>query len=154
MGLNQPVLPPFPMSDYGTGALGAVGALLAIFNRAVDGGSYVVNVSLTGWNLWVQSLGKYPPDLWMKMLEQHKPEIEEFKIGHVSNFDIVSKASIKSMKRLSPRLFDDKYTFKMAAPGFKGPVRSMRPVVKYNGISTGFEGRETRPNGFDGPRWN
>lgn len=154
MGLNQPVLPPFPMSDYGTGALGAVGALLAIFNRAVDGGSYAVNVSLTGWNLWVQSLGQYPPDLWKKMLEQHKPEIEEFKIGHVSNFDIVSKASIKSMKRLSPRLFDGKYMFKMAAPGFKGPVRSMRPVVEYNGISTGFEGRETRPNGYDGPRWN
>jgi hypothetical protein len=109
MGLNQPVLPPFPMSDYGTGALGAVGALLAIFNRAVDGGSYVVNVSLTGWNLWVQSLGQYPPALWKDMLEQHKPEIEEFKIGHASNFDIVSKASIKSMKRLSPRLFDDKY---------------------------------------------
>jgi hypothetical protein len=105
-------------------------------------------------NLWEQSLGQYPPDLLKRMLERHKPEIEEFKIGHVRNFDIVSKTSIKSMKRLSPRLFDDKYMCEMVAPGYKGPVRSMRPVVEYNEISTGFEGRETRPNGFDSPRWN
>jgi hypothetical protein len=157
MGLDQPVLPPFPMSDYGTGALGAVGALLAIYKRAVEGGSYVADVSLTGWNLWVQSLGQYPPDLWESMLEQHKPEIEEFKIGHLSNFDVVSKASIKSMRRLTPRLFDDKHMFEMDAPGFKGPVKSMRPVVRYSGIRTGFEavpGRETRPNGSDAPKWN
>jgi hypothetical protein len=154
MGLNEPVLPPFPMSDYGTGALGAVGALLAIYKREVEGGSYVVDVSLTGWNLWVQSLGQYPQDLWKEMLEQHKPEIEDFNIGHLSNFDIVSKASIKSMRRLSPRLFDNKYMFEMEAPGFKGPVKSMRPVVEYSGICIGFEGRETRPNGYDGPRWN
>lgn len=157
IGLSQPVLPPFPMSDYGTGALGAVGALLAIYRRAVEGGSYVVDVSLTGWNLWVQSLGQYPQDLWKKMLEQHKPELEEFKIGRLSNFDVVSKASIKSMRRLTPRLFDEKYMFEMDAPGFRGRVRSMRPVVEYNGISTGFDGvpgRETRPNGYDGPKWD
>ena len=156
MGFNQPILPPFPMSDYGTGALGAVGALLAIYRRAVDGGSYVVDVSLTGWNLWVQSLGQYSPDLWQHMLEQHKPEIEEFKLGHLSNFDVVSKASIKSMRRLSPRLFDDKYMFEVDAAGLGGPVSSMKPVVEYGGISTGFEtpGRETRPNGYDGPTWD
>jgi len=157
IGLNQPVLPPFPMSDYGTGALGAVGALLAMYRRAVEGGSYVVDVSLTGWNLWVQSLGQYPEDVWKKMLEQHKPELEEFRIGRLSNFDVVSKACIKSMRRLTPRLFDEKYMFEMDAPGFGGYVRSLRSVVEYNGISTGFDGvpgRETRPNGYDSPKWD
>ncbi len=156
MGLDQPVLPPFPMSDYGTGAIGAVGVLLAIYKRAADGGSYFVNVSLAGWNLWVQSLGQYPAGLWNKLLREHKPEIEEFKIGHLSNFDVVSKASIKSMRRLSPRLFDEKYLFEVEAPGFKTVVRSMRPVVVYDGIQTGFEdvpGREPRPNGYDPPEW-
>lgn len=157
MGLHEPVLPPFPMSDYGTGALGAAGALLALYRRTVEGGSYRVDVSLTGWNLWVQGLGQYPPDVWERMMQLHKPEIEEFKVGHLSNFDVVSKASIKSMKRLSPRLFDEQYMFEMDAPGFNAPVRSMRPVVRYTSISTGFEGRpgrETRPNGYDGPKWN
>jgi len=158
MGLDEPVLPPFPISDYGTGALGAVGALLAIYKRAADGGSYVVDVSLTGWNLWVQSLGQYPAKLWDKMLEEHKPEIEEFKIGHLSNFDVVSKASIKSMRRLTPRLFDERYLFQMEAPGFKGSVvKSMRPAVVYDGMQTGFEGvtgREPRPNGYDPPEWH
>ena len=154
MRLAQPVLPPFPMSDYGTGALGAVGALLAIYKRMVDGGSYMVDVSLTGWNLWVQRLGQYPPVVWRHMLEEHRPEIEEFKVNHLSNFDIVSKAAIKSMKRLTPRLFEEKYMLEVDAPGFKGTVRTMRPVVQYDSISTGFgPGKESRPNGYDNPVW-
>ena len=156
MGLNQPVLPPFPMSDYGTGALGSTGALLALYQRAAHGGSYVVDVSLTGWNLWLQSLGQYPQEVWQEVLKKHRPEIEEFKIGHLSNFDVVSKASIQSMKRLSPRLFDDKYLFEMDSPGFRAIVKSIRPVVEYSGLSTGFANephRASRPNGFDQPTW-
>lgn len=47
MGLNEPVLPPFPLSDYATGELGAIAALNALHQRAVNGGSYFTGVSLT-----------------------------------------------------------------------------------------------------------
>ena len=113
----------------------------------MEGGSYVVDASLTVWNLWVLGLGQYPPDLWKKMLEQHK-------IGRLSNFDGVIRASIKSMRRLKLLgLFDSWYMFEVDTAGFKGSVRSLKPVIEYSEIITGFEtpGRETRPNGYDGP---
>ncbi|KAG7128858.1 Acetyl-coenzyme A transferase nodX like protein [Verticillium longisporum] len=37
MGLNEPVVPPFPMSDYGTGALGCVAAMAGLYRRATEG---------------------------------------------------------------------------------------------------------------------
>ena len=44
MGLNEPVVPPFPMSDYGTGLMGAVAALEGLFYRARDGGELACEV--------------------------------------------------------------------------------------------------------------
>jgi crotonobetainyl-CoA:carnitine CoA-transferase CaiB-like acyl-CoA transferase len=46
MGLNEPVVPPFPMSDYGTGCMGTIAALTGLFRRAKSGGSYVGTTSL------------------------------------------------------------------------------------------------------------
>ncbi|KFY53492.1 hypothetical protein V496_07552 [Pseudogymnoascus sp. VKM F-4515 (FW-2607)] len=42
MGLSEPVIPPFPISDYGTGAMGAIAALTGLYHRAVSGGSWHV----------------------------------------------------------------------------------------------------------------
>ena len=176
----QPILPPFPMSDYGTGALGALGVLVAL-HRVVSApgfstpsaspplASLHVSASLVRWNLFVQSLQPYPPPLLHTLLAAHAPEIRQFNLSHLSNFDVVSKAAIAGMRRLSPRLFDEKkkFLFAMPCPGFKGAVvRSLRPVVRYRGdvLRTGFEfergdgegdgvDRASRPNGFDEARW-
>lgn len=45
-GQERPALLPVPACDYLTGYLGAYGILLALARRAVEGGSYHVNVSL------------------------------------------------------------------------------------------------------------
>lgn len=152
LGLDQPVLPPFPMSDYGTGELGAIAALNALYARATKGGSYFAGVSLTRYNLWVMSLGRYPEPLWKKMLKDHEPEIKEFGLNHLSNFDVVSKAAVNSMKRLSPRLFEDRIMFERRAEAFGGVVKSCRPVVRCSQIRSGWMGT-TRPNGYDTPEW-
>jgi len=58
------VLPPLPISDMSTGAVGAVGTLLALRDRAEKGGSYEVHASLVAINSFVLSeqVGLYPKE--------------------------------------------------------------------------------------------
>jgi crotonobetainyl-CoA:carnitine CoA-transferase CaiB-like acyl-CoA transferase len=59
MGLDQPVIPPFPISDYGTGAMGGIAALTALYHRATKGGSYHAKVSLVQYDLLLFRIGQY-----------------------------------------------------------------------------------------------
>ena len=46
LGKDEPMIPPFPMSDYGTGCIVAISILLAVYKRNIIGGSYWCNSSL------------------------------------------------------------------------------------------------------------
>ncbi|KFY18622.1 hypothetical protein V491_04745 [Pseudogymnoascus sp. VKM F-3775] len=65
MGLSEPVIPPFPISDYGTGAMGAIAALTGLYHRAVSGGSWHGRVAVpTGRGLFqAQAQPQRGPDL-------------------------------------------------------------------------------------------
>lgn len=173
MGLNEPVLPPFPMSDYGTGELGACAALAGLVKRAQEGGSWELGASLTRWNLWVMGLGVYPEGVWGGLLERHRPWIRKWEVGHWSNFDVVSKAAVEGMRALEDkddqaeagegkgkgkgRFFGEngeRFMFEVKGEGFGEPgvVRSCRPVVRVTGVRSGWRGT-TRPNGWDGAVW-
>ncbi|MDO8280679.1 MAG: CoA transferase [Burkholderiaceae bacterium] len=54
------LVPSHFLNDYLTGYLGAAGAAAALLLRSLHGGSYQVEVSLTGTSMWVQSLGEQP----------------------------------------------------------------------------------------------
>lgn len=99
------------------------------------------------------SLSPYPSTVWAAMRAEHSQNAEIKALNHLSNFDIVSKAAIKSMKRLHPRLFEDRFMFEMYSEGFKGIVKSCKPVVSLSGTRNGWNGT-TRPNGFDEPVWD
>lgn len=51
MGLGEPVVPPFPISDYGAGCMGAIAALSGLHHRATRGGSWHGKVSLLQYDL-------------------------------------------------------------------------------------------------------
>jgi hypothetical protein len=59
---NEAVLPSLPISDMSTGVLGAVGAMLALKERATKGGSWEVHASLAGVNAYAlrEDVGLYP----------------------------------------------------------------------------------------------
>ncbi|ORY59207.1 CoA-transferase family III domain-containing protein [Pseudomassariella vexata] len=61
---NEVVLPSLPISDMTTGALGAVGTLLALRDRATKGGSYYVHASLAAVNAYALTpeVGLYPQE--------------------------------------------------------------------------------------------
>jgi crotonobetainyl-CoA:carnitine CoA-transferase CaiB-like acyl-CoA transferase len=56
-GLGRPQLAPAAMNDYTTGYFGALGAMIALRRRAVEGGSWCVTVSLSQTSMWYLRVG-------------------------------------------------------------------------------------------------
>jgi hypothetical protein len=151
MGLDEPVVPPFPMSDYGTGALGCVAAMTGLYRRARDGGSFVCRTSLCQYDLFVQSLEPYPAEVQARLRKAHDPAF--FDLRHHDSVDEVGKRALKSLKRLHPQLFHDELMYTAWSKGFDAEVRWPKDPISIQGLRVGHD-RATRPNGFDLPTWD
>jgi crotonobetainyl-CoA:carnitine CoA-transferase CaiB-like acyl-CoA transferase len=151
MGLDEPVVPPFPMSDYGTGCMGAIAALTGLFKRAKEGGSWRGTTSLCQYDIFLLGLGLYDSDVQAKVKREHDDHF--FELRHADSVDEVGGRALKSMRRVHPELFDEKNMQKAYSKGFKEEIRWCRSPVTIEGLRVGFE-RASRPNGFDAPTWD
>jgi hypothetical protein len=174
MGLDEPVVPPFPMSDYGTGCMGTIAALTGLYKRAKYGGSYSGATSLCQYNIFLLSLDVYDKRIQDKLRAMHDPEF--FGLRHSDSVDEVGRRSLKTMRRCHPELFDNgdatngagngskdrigekthkhrDVTRESFSKGFKASIRYVRPVVEIEGTWNGWV-RQARPNGFDEPTWD
>ncbi|GAP91136.2 putative caib baif family enzyme [Rosellinia necatrix] len=150
MGLDEPVVPPFPMSDYGTGSLGTIIALSGIYRRATEGGSWICRTSLSQYNLFLLSLGSYPAEVQDELRRRHDPHF--FALRHNDSVDEVGKRALRSIRKLHPRLFTDGMMQSAYSLGFGGVVTWPREALEIQGLKIGHV-RATRPNGFDDPTW-
>jgi len=71
LGLNEPVVPLLPNSDYQTGVVGAIAVLQALVQRAESGGDYNVDLSLNQFNNWYLSLGLHDPTTYQELRAKH-----------------------------------------------------------------------------------
>ncbi|KAL8783089.1 MAG: hypothetical protein Q9195_009495 [Heterodermia aff. obscurata] len=156
MDLNEPVVPPFPMSDYGTGCAGTIAALTGLYNRATKGGSWWGGVSLVGYDVYLMSLGLYEP----QVLESLK---EEFRVAgffgagvgglrHNDSVDEVGKRALKAMRKQRPGLFNAENCHEAYSEPYNAQVKYVKSAVKIEGAGIGFD-RMTRPNGHDKRGW-
>lgn len=150
MGLDEPVVPPFPMSDYGTGCMGEIAALTGLYRRATEGGSWVGRTSLCQYDIFLMKLGLYEKDIQERIRQEHDGEF--FQLRHADSVDEVGKRALKSMKRAHPELFDEKLVQRAWSKGFQEEIKWCRSPVRVEGLRVGFE-RASRPNGFDQPTW-
>jgi crotonobetainyl-CoA:carnitine CoA-transferase CaiB-like acyl-CoA transferase len=150
MGLNEPVVPPFPMSDYGTGCMGAIAALTGLWRRAKEGGSWVGRTSLCQYDAFLMGLGLYGEDVQDRVRRDHDEDF--FALRHADSVDEVSGRALKSMRRAHPELFDQRVMQKAWSKGFGEEISWCRSPVTIEGLRVGFE-RASRPNGFDAPTW-
>ncbi|KAL5116860.1 hypothetical protein ACEQ8H_005212 [Pleosporales sp. CAS-2024a] len=151
MGLDEPVVPPFPMSDYGTGCMGTIAALTGLLKRATIGGSFIGTTSLCQYDIFLLQLGLYDEKTMAELRKQHDKDF--FGLRHHDSVDEVGKRALKTMRRTHPELFEDRHMQECFSKGFNASVRTMRPVVEMDGYWNGFL-RSTRPNGFDQPTWD
>jgi hypothetical protein len=150
MDKNEPMVPPFPMSDYGTGIMGAIAALTGLFKRATMGGSWWGGASLVAYDMYLFRLGVYPDDVWGDIRRTHDEEF--WKLRYFDSVDRISATALRSMKRVRPELFMGEYLERGYSEGFKGEVEVVKPVVQMSKTWNGFN-IPTRPNGFDEPKW-
>ncbi|APA10129.1 hypothetical protein SS1G_07477 [Sclerotinia sclerotiorum 1980 UF-70] len=151
MGLDEPVVPPFPMSDYGTGCMGAISALIGLYKRAKEGGSWRGTTSLCQYDVFLLGLGLYGDDIKAKVRKDHDDHF--FDLRHSDSVDEVGGRALKSMRRAHPELFDEKNMQKAYSKGFKEEIRWCRSPVTIEGLRVGFD-RASRPNGYDTPTWD
>lgn len=155
--LEEPVVPPFPISDYGTGCIVTIAVLIGLYKRAKLGGSYWCRSSLLQYDLFLLGQGKYPDFLWDNLLKTLNPDLS--KLRYYDSVDRISKTALNSMKELNKDLDlvedptkDLKYFVKMYSEGFNGVVRVLKPCLEFDKTEVGF-GNVSRPNGYDEPKW-
>lgn len=151
MNKDEPVIPPFPMSDYGTGALGCVAALVGLYNRTTKGGSWACRTSLVQYDLFLLSLGVHSDDVQKHLREKHSEEF--FEIRYHDSVDRVGQEALKSINRVHSNPFDDESLMQTAlSMGFGGAggadIRWPREAVEIGGLDIGHV-RVTRANGDD-----
>jgi hypothetical protein len=138
------------MSDYGTGCMGTIAALVGLFKRAKVGGSYVGTTSLVQYDIYLLQLGLYDDQMMARLREQHDDEF--FGLRHNDSVDEVGKRALKTMRRTHPELFEGRHMQECYSRGFGANVKTIKPVVDVEGYWNGFL-RSSRPNGFDEPTW-
>jgi hypothetical protein len=152
MGLSEPVVPPFPISDYGTGCIGAITALLGLYHRATTGGSWHGKASLLHYDLLLFKVGQYPEEVKERLRKDIGPDF--LAIRHAHSVDQISGTALLRMRSLYPELFTgDKYVEKWYSSAYQAEVEAVPPVVEIEGVDVGFR-RASRPNGADKPTWD
>jgi hypothetical protein len=158
MGLDEPVVPPFPISDYGTGALGSLAALVGLFKRATEGGSWVCRTSLCQYDVFLMGLGLLPEEEQERLRREFgwgKEDGEEegfFGLRHSDSVDEVGRRALARMRVVAPHLFEGEGGGRIMqeawSEAFKGVVRWPREAVEIDGLKVGHV-RPARPNGWD-----
>lgn len=155
MGLSTPVVPPFPISDYGTGCMGAIAALTGLYHRAKTGGSYHGKASLMHYDLLLFAVGQYSEAVQASMRASLPPEF--FNLRHCDSVDRISSTVLRIMQARFPHLYagpsgPDKITEMWYSKAYDADVEVVSPVAEVEGVENGF-GRASRPNGTDRACW-
>lgn len=159
MGQTNPVVPPFPISDYGTGCMGAIAALTGLYHRAKTGGSYHGKASLMHYDLLLFAMGQYPDDVQDELHKAQPPEF--FKLRHCDSVDRISSTVLKSMQQRFPHLYKPAgeqsegrkpLTELWSSRAYGADIEVVTPVAVVMGVDNRFV-RASRPNGFDRATW-
>ena len=147
MGLDEPIIPYFPNSDFGTGAAGVSAVLNALIRRGREGGSWWIDVSLNYYSQWlIKTVGKYKASEWQNLWNRYEKVTWRYNNGMGETTDKM----LTLMKSHSPWLFKDEFFETRQGP--MGNVRYVAPVVSL-GNQKGRYDEPTRDNAYDEPVW-
>ncbi|KAG6034220.1 hypothetical protein E4U41_006652 [Claviceps citrina] len=151
MGIDEPVVPPFPISDYGTGCIGAIAALAGLYHRTTKGGSWHGKASLLHYDLLLFRIGLLPDSVQEELRQQAGPDF--LALRHAHSVDQISGAALRRMRELYPDFVDNpRYLDHWYSEKYKASVSAVLPVVEIEGVDISFC-RASRPNGSDEATW-
>ncbi|KAF2135831.1 uncharacterized protein K452DRAFT_303256 [Aplosporella prunicola CBS 121167] len=107
LGLNEPVVPLLPNSDYQTGLVGAAAIVQALLARTKSDVTFDVDVSLTQYNIWYYRLGQYTEEQGKAILARN----EGFMVRHYDEMQTLLFKMLEQYKKVRPDLFENKENF-------------------------------------------
>ncbi|KXS21778.1 CoA-transferase family III [Gonapodya prolifera JEL478] len=143
LGDSMPTPIPFPVCDLSTAQFCALGVLVALHRRALYGGSYVVQSSLTQAALYVQAVGQYPDDVARNTFSAYPPRRAYYLEHPVYAMDLCSR----QMPKIRPQTFRDEFFFKDTKSPY-GVVRILKQPLQLDLTPLRYRW-STRPFGFD-----
>lgn len=160
-----PVIPPFPMSDYGTGALGCIAALAGLYRRATEGGTWICRTSLCQYDIFLMGLGTLPPEEQAELRREHRGTNSKFfELNYDDSVDEVGKRALHSLGVVAGHLFEEDLMCEAESKyfGYRDGKTGKREgaVVKWpkEAITVGDliigHVRPARNNGDDDPTWD
>ncbi|KAL4862566.1 hypothetical protein BDV12DRAFT_190333 [Aspergillus spectabilis] len=129
LGLDEPVVPLLPNSDYQMGLAGATAVIHALFLRTKGDMSFDIDISLTQYNIWYYGLGAYTPEQ-QKALRARNSEL------HLRHYDEMSRLIMKTraaIQKCRPDIFEHpEYFQKMSGLewGIKDDILILIPPFK------------------------
>lgn len=138
-----PTSVPMPFCDMTTGHLGALGAMAALYKRALLGGSYIVRASLTQTAMWYQRLGYYPPEVCKQLMRLYPTQEVDAPLFPPR---IDSFLATEILPVFRPDVFDPKFFHETKGPF--GELKLLRPPVKLSKTPLRYV-LPPRPIGFD-----
>ncbi|ETS85087.1 hypothetical protein PFICI_03112 [Pestalotiopsis fici W106-1] len=151
LGLEEPVVPLLPNSDYQTGLVGAAAAISALIARTKEDVTFDIDISLTQYNIWYYNLGMYT-DEQQRELRARDPD---FSPRHYDDMSVLVGKTHKSMQRTRPDIFDHpEYFLTMTGKeyGIDEDLRILAPAFKFESSPVGWE-VPTGRRGRSTPEW-
>ncbi|KAJ3549811.1 hypothetical protein NM208_g318 [Fusarium decemcellulare] len=151
LGLDEPVVPLLPNSDYQTGLVGAAAAIQALLARAKDDVTFDIDISLTQYNIWLYNLGLYSKEQQQELRSRDA----EFAPRHYDDMPALVGKTHESWKRIRPDIFTHpEYFWDMSGSeyGLEEDFRILAPAFSFERSSIGWE-VPTGRRGRSRPEW-
>ncbi|KAJ4178459.1 hypothetical protein NW755_013174 [Fusarium falciforme] len=151
LGLDEPVVPLLPNSDYQTGLVGAVAVIDALLARAKDNVTFDLEISLTQYNIWYYRLGTYSEE----QQQQLRNRDTHFNPRHYDEMGTLVGKTHKSLEKVRPDLFTHpEYFWSMSGKdyGIDEDLRILAPAFTFESSDIAWE-IPTGRRGRSKPEW-
>ncbi|KAH6685068.1 CoA-transferase family III domain-containing protein [Plectosphaerella plurivora] len=130
LGLEEPVVPLLPNSDYQVGLVGAAAVLDALLQRTKSDVTYDIDISLTQYNIWYYRLGQYNEAQSKEILARN----EGFKVRHYDEMMSLLGKTSATIQKARPDLFKHPdYFWRMSGKewGMEEDIYVLAPAFKF-----------------------
>ncbi|KAI9150874.1 Acetyl-coenzyme A transferase nodX [Paramyrothecium foliicola] len=129
LGLDEPVVPLLPNSDYQVGLTGAAAVLNALLKRTKTNVTFDIDVSLTQYNIWYYRLGQYTEPQARELLRRN----EGFSVRHWDEMSTLLLKTSAAIRKSRPDLFTHpEFFWKMSGKdwGIEEDIHILAPAFK------------------------
>ncbi|KAL4789143.1 CoA-transferase family III domain-containing protein [Aspergillus venezuelensis] len=146
LGLDEPVVPLLPNSDYQMGLVGAAAVSHALLLRSQADKTFDIDVSLTQYNIWYYRLGLQSAGVQRSLREKHV----DLKLRHYDEMLSLITKTYAALRKVRPKLFEREEYFEKMSGGEWGvqgdieiltsPFKIKDTVLRYD-VPSGERGR-------------